>query len=882
MDPRRSVRSLLLLLLFVLVLVSAAFARNPIRRDFFDVYPTAEGSRLDDLPSAPGHCGVCHFAFGGSGPRNAYGLAVEVAIGQLGDAALAIQSVDAQDSDNDGFPNGVEITDLTNFTNTPTFPGLRDDHLDQVLEVDPAELVGYLTPSGSSDTEPPLVTVLAPSGGELVTPGVMFPVSWTAEDPSGILSVDVAASFDGGATWKLVGRNVPTGGSWMWFVPNRPGPTTLRVTARDGAGNPGSGESATFTIDVGPSGVVATTLRDFDMPGSQPFDAGPLEDPSENCLTCHGGYDTDVEPWHNWHGGMMGQALRDPHFQATLVIAEQDAPGAGDLCLRCHTPGGWIEGRSDDTSGGLMTAKDRQSVQCDFCHRLVDPDYEDGISPIEDLDILAALAELPPDAANGQFVLDPDPVRRGPYADAQASHEFLYSPFHRSAALCGTCHDVSNPVFEQDGDPATYVPGPLDAPHSDGDRRHMFPVERTYSEWELSEYASGGVYAPQFAGNKPDGIVSTCQDCHMRDVSGAGASEPGAPVREDLALHDLTGGNHFVPDILPQFYPDEVDPVALQDAKARVVQMLQLAATLEATLGVNGTTPELAVTVTNETGHKLPSGYPEGRRVWIQVAAYDANDAVVYQSGAYDAATGVLTHDADARIYEVEPGISHRLAAALGVEAGPSFHFALGDTIWKDNRIPPRGFDNEAFAEAQCAPVGYDYADGQHHDLAIYALPVGAVRADVRLLYQSTSKEYIEFLRDANHTNDLGQQLYDAWVAQGRAAPVVMAETSAVLDATGATTPALVTRLKPAAPNPFNPVTHLRFTLAESGPIRLTIFDQRGRRVRDLASGPWAAGEHVVRWDGRDRRGRAVAAGSYLAALDVDGDRQVTKLALVR
>ena len=32
-----------------------------------------------------------------------------------------------------------------------------------------------------------------------------------------------------------------------------------------------------------------------------------------------------------------------------------------------------LEGHSDDTSGGLVTAKDRQSVQCDFCHRLVDP-----------------------------------------------------------------------------------------------------------------------------------------------------------------------------------------------------------------------------------------------------------------------------------------------------------------------------------------------------------------------------------------------------------------------------------------------------------------------------------------------------------------------------
>ena len=50
-----------------------------------------------------------------------------------------------------------------------------------------------------------------------------------------------------------------------------------------------------------------------------------------------------------------------------------------------------------DTSGGMLTAKDRHSVQCDFCHRAVDPDYKPGISPPEDLPILNSLAALPRD-----------------------------------------------------------------------------------------------------------------------------------------------------------------------------------------------------------------------------------------------------------------------------------------------------------------------------------------------------------------------------------------------------------------------------------------------------------------------------------------------------
>ncbi len=78
---------------------------------------------------------------------------------------------------------------------------------------------------------------------------------------------------------------------------------------------------------------------------------------------------------------MMAQAMRDPLYQATLVIAEQVVPSVGDLCLRCHTPGGWQEGRSIDTSGGMLTAKDRQGIQCDFCHRLVDPVLRRGRQP---------------------------------------------------------------------------------------------------------------------------------------------------------------------------------------------------------------------------------------------------------------------------------------------------------------------------------------------------------------------------------------------------------------------------------------------------------------------------------------------------------------------
>jgi hypothetical protein len=71
---------LLFSVMTVLLFAHAASARNPIRREFFSIYPTAEGTQLDDLLSNAGHCGVCHFDFDGGGQRNPYGLAVEVGL----------------------------------------------------------------------------------------------------------------------------------------------------------------------------------------------------------------------------------------------------------------------------------------------------------------------------------------------------------------------------------------------------------------------------------------------------------------------------------------------------------------------------------------------------------------------------------------------------------------------------------------------------------------------------------------------------------------------------------------------------------------------------------------------------------------------------------
>jgi hypothetical protein len=70
--------------------------------------------------------------------------------------------------------------------------------------------------------------------------------------------------------------------------------------------------------------------------------------------------------------------------------------------------------------------------------------------------------------------------------------------------------------------------------------------------------------------------------------------------------------------------------------------------------------------------------------------------------------------------------------------------------------------------------VNYSYADGQHWDDTTYGIPAGAVQAVVTLYYQTTSREYIEFLRDANVTDNTGLLAHQLWVTYGKSAPVDM------------------------------------------------------------------------------------------------------------
>jgi hypothetical protein len=447
----------------------------------------------------------------------------------------------------------------------------------------------------------------------------------------------------------------------------------------------------------------------------------------------------------------------------------------------------------------------------------------------------------------------------GPYDDADARHQWLPSSFMRSSNFCGTCHDVSNPVVGNvapnhgtlseadpvvadgalDGDTATKAAF-SNPPYSYG------IVERTFSEHMSSELTTtlvsaadplqstslpdelkqGAILAAYNAAFTASGGVTTdyadgtpreftCQSCHMPPIAGVGCDkvDPDVP-RADMPRHEMSGGNFWMLDVMPWMEAQGTLPfgggladhsVALADGKQRAMNGLSSAAALS----VEGNN----VKVLNLTGHKLISGYPEGRRMWLRLTYKDADDQVVRVDGEYGDLQLQMDINGDSvvdqndtvrtlldlggtntRIYELHGGISQdwasiltdatngpplvdpntpveydRVTGNLDVTLGDvanqalgtaheTFHFVLNNEILADNRIPPWRMARETARQRNVLPVpasqyGNPGPTGyfDHFDLVPLNWPgLAETTVDIELLYQSTSWEYIQFLYLAN------------------------------------------------------------------------------------------------------------------------------------
>ena len=459
---------------------------------------------------------------------------------------------------------------------------------------------------------------------------------------------------------------------------------------------------------------------------------------SGNCATCHG-WDSTTSPPTNvvlasaevvgiagdWAGTMMANAARDPYYLATVTAEMGAVPDYSAAiqakCLTCHAPMASYEARLAGTTFGLaeMYASELglDGVSCLLCHRV------EAIN-------LGADASF-----SGGFIIgDQVGVARpvyGPFAEVVATpmvNRVAFTPAHGAhlleSALCATCHTLRTEAVD-----------PLSRKFSGV----TFPEQMPYKEWLNSSHVT----------------TASCQSCHVPLTPGSVRLSSTGPTRglAPFGKHHFVGGNAFMLGLMRQ---DRLgantlalvaDPASFDAAIARTENGLsQASATLAASACVDAETLTVDVTVTNLTGHKLPTGFPN-RRIWLHARVVDALGATVLESGGVDAGGEIVGLDGDYEPHHQTITRSDQVQvyeAVMGDLYGrPTQRLLYAARYLKDNRILPAGMLSDV-ADAEVRPVGVatDANFGNGQDRVSYAVSRAGFRAPftvtVELLYQAT------------------------------------------------------------------------------------------------------------------------------------------------
>lgn len=83
-------------------------------------------------------------------------------------------------------------------------------------------------------------------------------------------------------------------------------------------------------------------------------------------------------------------------------------------------------------------------------------------------------------------------------------------------------------------------------------------------------------------------------------------------------------------------------------------------------------------------------------------------------------------------------------------------------------------------------------------------------------------------------------------------------------------------------PNPFSPVTEIRYGLPSDCQVKIEVYNALGQKVATIADGRQKAGYKLAAWDGRDTGGKEVYSGVYFYKLQAGSFTEVKKMVLLR
>ncbi len=453
----------------------------------------------------------------------------------------------------------------------------------------------------------------------------------------------------------------------------------------------------------------------------------------ESATALWNGTGDDASPYTLWRASLKANAFRDPFWRAQVSFEVHAQPERRaeieGLCITCHAPiahhrARHAGARAESIEALLGDELAQEGVSCTVCHQA----RPDGLGT--------------PATYGGALDVRADGVIWGPFADpsggpmiGQTGFTPLHGPHMRDAGLCGSCHVQKT----------RHAPG-----------RPEFPEQTPFLEWRNSRYSD-----PASSHRK------TCQECHMpaqppmKIARNPGGFDFNIPQRDDPRGHAFVGGNAFMLDLMRRNHKElgMKAPGELLKRSARASR--QFLATKTATIAIEDAelaegTLAFAVRVTNETGHKLPTGLP-ARRAWLRVLVRRGGD-VLFSSGAFGEdgrlagaahELGFPHHDliedpSQVQVYEL---VAHDDAGA------PTTELTRMAVRAKDNRLLPHGWREDGPDAQDTAPVGLgddlDFEAGQ--DLVRYRVKVGAGEGTLSVvawfLYQPVPPAWVAAMR---------------------------------------------------------------------------------------------------------------------------------------
>lgn len=546
-------------------------------------------------------------------------------------------------------------------------------------------------------------------------------------------------------------------------------------------------------------------------------------------LTNKDGKGINVSPYTEWRWSPMGLAGRDPIFFAQLdselsyidTIPDQATretlkAQVQTTCFRCHGVMGKRQHdidhpdtpypleyiyRTGSEPGAKYGALSRDGISCASCHHI----QKDVVPPGSKESPLEFFLK---NRTTGLFSTGPANELYGPFKDDEIvtlpmdnalAVKPKHNPYIQSARMCGSCHTIDLPIVDAVNPVQPINPS---TPHS---------IEQaTYLEWLNSAYQN------EFG--KPGPNAQTCQDCHMPkklvnprlgvnvdpiqtriaivEDETYPAAEHRAPVNDirvrfresGFSRHEFLGMNAFLLEMFKQF--NDVLGVRKSDYMTGTSDNLQntqqnlfdqarnRTASIVADTSINGRELTSNVTVTNLTGHRLPSGVGF-RRAFIEFLVMETRDGrerVVWSSGRTNDVgvivdgegrpldTEFLTTDKYQKHYEtITSDDQVQIYEELGQDADNQFttSFIRRDHDIKDNRLLPLGWTakgpdpslNGRYLEATFphgnAKNDPDYKDGKGQDRLTYRITLPddvdptAVTVRASLYYQNVPPYYL-------------------------------------------------------------------------------------------------------------------------------------------